>query len=197
MSDPNQATKKRQLMLVGGTLTAVAVLGIVGSLVLDDGSPTSTKRQTKPTTINIAAPGTVDDKDVWRANEGAKGVQNETMLKELRDQMNAQKAELERLKVEQGRAKNGTPNGTPVAVAATNTADVTDALAKPLPGAPGQPQAAARARSADAGCAPPLRGLRRARTATGRARAAAASGQLSGHHRCVAVAHPPRRGLNI
>ena len=113
MSDPNQATKKRQLMLVGGTLTAVAVLGIVGSLVLDDGSPTSTKRQTKPTTINIAAPSTVDDKDVWRANEGAKGVQNETMLKELRDQMNAQKAELERLKVEQGRAKNGTPNGTP------------------------------------------------------------------------------------
>lgn len=142
MSDPNQATKKRQLMLVGGTLTAVAVLGIVGSLVLDDGSPTSTKRQTKPTTINIAAPGTVDDKDVWRANEGAKGVQNETMLKELRDQMNAQKAELERLKVEQGRAKNGTPNGTPVAVAATNTADVADALAKPLPGAPGQPQQA-------------------------------------------------------
>ncbi|MCW3649183.1 conjugal transfer protein TraI, partial [Burkholderia cenocepacia] len=80
MSDPNAQVKKRQLMLIGGTVTVILLLGAGGMFFFDNGP---TVRAEKPKTVAITAPGSVDDKDAWRAQEAAKAQANADKLNEL------------------------------------------------------------------------------------------------------------------
>ncbi|MGM3412873.1 TraB/VirB10 family protein [Ralstonia holmesii] len=119
MSDPNAQVKKRQLMLIGGTVTVILLLGAGGMFFFDNGP---TVRAEKPKTVAITAPGSVDDKDAWRAQEAAKAQANADKLNELTQALKKQQDEQQKLKDELEKArKEGTsaPGGNKSADAAT------------------------------------------------------------------------------
>lgn len=119
MSDPNAQVKKRQLMLIGGTVTVILLLGAGGMFFFDNGPAV---RAEKPKTVAITAPGTVDDKDAWRAQEAAKAQANADKLNELTQALKKQQDEQQKLKDELEKArKDGTsaPGGNKSADAAT------------------------------------------------------------------------------
>ena len=119
MSDPNAQVKKRQLMLIGGTVTVILLLGAGGMFFFDNGPAV---RAEKPKTVAITAPGSVDDKDAWRAQEAAKAQANADKLNELTQALKKQQDEQQKLKDELEKArKEGTsaPGGNKSADAAT------------------------------------------------------------------------------
>jgi conjugal transfer pilus assembly protein TraB len=119
MSDPNAKVKKRQLLLIGGTLTVILVLG-AGGMFFFDSSPTV--RYPKPKTVAITAPGSVDDKEAWRAQESAKATANATKLTELAEKLRRQEEEQKKLKEELEKARSGrtsSPAGNKVGEADT------------------------------------------------------------------------------
>ena len=139
MSDPNATTKNTQRLIFGGVIFLIFGLVIAGMFLFDQ-APLKVK--TKPTTVSLTPPGTVEDKDVWRATESARGTANQTKLEELtvklklQDETNKRLAkELEDLKMN----KTPTPLSTtaPKAVIADKAAETLD---KPLnmPPKPGQ-----------------------------------------------------------
>lgn len=129
MSDPNAQVKKRQLMLIGGTVTVILLLGAGGMFFFDNGPAV---RAEKPKTVTITAPGTVDDKDAWRAQEAAKAQANADKLNELTQALKKQQEDQQKLKDELDKARKEGGNGT----TGNKTADAST-LSKPLPGANG------------------------------------------------------------
>lgn len=129
MSDPNAQTKKRQMMLMGGAVTGILGLAGAGMFLFDSG-PTQTRE--KPKTVNITAPGTVDDKDAWRAAQAAKEKSNETMIAELKNQLKAQDEQNKKVAqaLEELRAGKGTTSPVESSPAAKPDSSVLD---KPLP----------------------------------------------------------------
>lgn len=97
MSDPNAQVKKRQLMLIGGTVTVILLLGAGGMFFFDNGPAVRTE---KPKTVAITAPGTVDDKDAWRAQEAAKAQANADKLNDLTQALKKQQEDQQKLKDE-------------------------------------------------------------------------------------------------
>lgn len=87
MSDPNSKTKTRQMILIGGFLAGVTVLSIAGSLMFDPGPKV---KKEKPQRVAIAPPGSVEDKDAWRAQEAAKSRANENAISELKRELKEQ-----------------------------------------------------------------------------------------------------------
>ena len=119
MSDPNAQVKKRQLMLIGGTVTVILLLGAGGMFFFDNGPAV---RAEKPKTVNITAPGTVDDKDAWRAQEAAKAQANADKLNDLTQALKKQQEDQQKLKDELEKARKdatSAPNGNKSADAAT------------------------------------------------------------------------------
>ncbi|WP_284076201.1 hypothetical protein [Herbaspirillum aquaticum] len=132
MSDPNAQTKKRQRLLVGGALGGILLLTIAGMFLFDSGPP---EKRKKPTTVTITAPGTVDDKDEWRAQQAAKEKANETLIGETKSQLKALEEQNKKmaLALEELKAVKGGTGG------ATASPDGS-ALDKPLPSASGAGQ---------------------------------------------------------
>ena len=95
MNDPNSQTRKRQAILVAGAIVGISAL-MIGGMFLFDSTPASSRRQ-KPTTVAITAPGSLDDRDAWRAQQAAKEKSNEMLIKELTSQIRQQE---ERLKIQ-------------------------------------------------------------------------------------------------
>lgn len=129
MSDPNTQTKKRQMMLIGGAITGI--LGLAGAgMFLFDGGPT--QHREKPKTVSITAPGTVDDKDAWRAQQAAKEKSNETLIGEVKTQLKVQEDQNKRLAQALGelKANKGAAGDAAGSTAAKPDASVLD---KPLP----------------------------------------------------------------
>lgn len=129
MSDPNTQTKKRQMMLIGGAITGI--LGLAGAgMFLFDGGPTQYRE--KPKTVSITAPGTVDDKDAWRAQQAAKEKSNETLIGEVKTQLKVQEDQNKRLAQALGelKANKGAAGDAAGSTAAKPDASVLD---KPLP----------------------------------------------------------------
>ena len=119
MSDPNAQVKKRQLMLIGGTVTVILLLGAGGMFFFDNGP---TVRAEKPKTVAITAPGTVDDKDAWRAQEAAKAQANADKLNDLTQALKKQQEDQQKLKDELEKARKegaSAPTGNKSADAAT------------------------------------------------------------------------------
>ncbi|MFN7570480.1 MAG: TrbI/VirB10 family protein [Betaproteobacteria bacterium] len=112
MSDPNASTKRRQLFVLG--IAVVGILGLVGAGVfLFDTEPPQSKQ--KPKTVNLTPPGTVDDKDVWRANEAARQKANEGTLNSLNSKVKAQEERIEKLSTELANIKQGKPGASKTA----------------------------------------------------------------------------------
>lgn len=87
MSDPNSRTKKRQTLLIIVAVTGIIVIAGAG-MFLFDSSPSASLE--KPQTISITAPGTVDDKDAWRAQQAASERANAARIDEVKAQLKAQ-----------------------------------------------------------------------------------------------------------
>lgn len=116
MSDPNAAVKKRQLWLLGGAASVIVSL-VVAGMFLFDGAPHKPREKIK--TVSLTPPGTVEDKDAWRANEAAKNKANEQVLAESQSKLRQQDEQIKRLTKElEGIKATGStvaaagPNGT-------------------------------------------------------------------------------------
>lgn len=128
MSDPNAQTKKRQMMLIGGAATGIMVLAGAGMFLFDSGPA---QYREKPKTVSITAPGTVDDKDAWRAQQAAKEKSNETLIGEVKTQLKVQEEQNKKLAQALGELKaNKGVAGDAGSTAAKPDASVLD---KPLP----------------------------------------------------------------
>lgn len=129
MSDPNAQTRKRQMLLVGGAISGILLLAGAGMFLFDSGPA---QRREKPTTVNITPPGTVDDKDAWRAQQAAREKSNEALIGEIRNQLREQEAQNRKLTlaVEELRAGKGAAGSPAVTAAGRPEASVLD---KPLP----------------------------------------------------------------
>lgn len=129
MSEPNAQTKKRQMMLMGGAVTGILGLAIAGMFLFDSGP---TQRREKPKTVSITAPGTVDDKDAWRAQQAAKEKSNEALIGEVKAQLKAQEEQNKKLAqaLEELKANKVTAGSAGTATGVKPDASVLD---KPLP----------------------------------------------------------------
>ena len=114
MSDPNAETKKRQMVIIGGAVTGILVLAGAGMFLFDSGPP---QRREKPRTVNITAPGTVDDKDAWRAQQAAKEKSNEALIGEVKTQLKVQEEQNKKLAqaLEELKSNKGAAVGVTVA----------------------------------------------------------------------------------
>jgi len=135
MSDPNVKTKQRQLVFMGGAI--VGILGLVAAgMSLFDADPPA--RRERPKTVSLTPPGTVEDKDVWRANEAARAKLSESNISEIQSKLRAQEEKNKKLEAEMELLKNGKTaagNSSPSnlnGISTQKNAD-TNALEKPLP----------------------------------------------------------------
>lgn len=126
MSDPNAQVKKRQVLLIGGSVAVI--LGLTaGGMFFFESAPTV--RAEKPKTVAITAPGSVDDKDAWRAQEAAKSQDNSTQINELKAAIVKQQEQQKKLQDALDKASKGGDT-------AANKAD-NGLLNQPLPGSKG------------------------------------------------------------
>lgn len=72
MTNPNDALKKRQTIMIGGSVAIILVLVLVGMFFFDSPPSTATPKQKLAA---ITPPGTIDDKDAWRATESTRNQQ--------------------------------------------------------------------------------------------------------------------------
>lgn len=94
MSDPNAKVKKRQIILIAGSATVI-LLCVVGGMFMFESAPPV--RIEKPKTVSIAAPGGVEDKDAWRAQQAAEDHNNGKKIAELTEQLAKQSEEQRKL----------------------------------------------------------------------------------------------------
>lgn len=105
MSDPNTGHRHRQyVMLGGGVATLLAVTA--GGMFLFDASDAPTALGKKLQTVQISQPGSVSDKDEWRAQQAQKEKSNETMIGELRAAIKQQADEGKKITKELDEIKN-------------------------------------------------------------------------------------------
>jgi len=126
MSDPNALVKRRQLLLIGASV-GVIVLLTLGGMFLFDGGPAV--REEKPKTVTITAPGSVEDKDAWRAQEAAKEQDNKTQINDLKNALQKQQEQQKKLQEQLDKANRGSDGGSAKADA--------QLLSQPLPMARG------------------------------------------------------------
>lgn len=97
MSDPNAKTKQRQLFILGGA--SVGILALVSAgMFLFDGKPPVSREKLK--TVSLTPPGSVDDKDAWRANEAAANKDNRKILDEQQSKIRGQEDQLKKMREE-------------------------------------------------------------------------------------------------
>lgn len=135
MSDPNGKTKKTQTLILGGVVVSILGLVVAGMFLFDPAPP---KVKSKPVVVSLTPPGTVDDKDAWRATESRKGDENTKKIEELGARFKASDDEKKALKKELEDLKLGkTPQPLSVSLPrdnATSTAAATTVLNQPING---------------------------------------------------------------
>lgn len=126
MIDPNSQIKKRQMLLTGSAVAGIIVLIGAGMFLFDSGP---THHREKPKTVSITAPGTVDDKDAWRAQQAAAEKANATRIDEVKAQLKAQEEANKRL----AQALEELKAGKTADAGASSPAADASVLDKPLP----------------------------------------------------------------
>jgi conjugal transfer pilus assembly protein TraB len=86
MSDPNSKTKQTQTLILGGVVVSIFGLVTAGMFLFE---PEQKQVKPKPVVVNLTPPGTVDDRDAWRASESQKGDQNTKSILELQQKTKA------------------------------------------------------------------------------------------------------------
>jgi len=116
-NDPNANTKRNQIIILGSALVGIGGLVMAG-MFLFDGKPPITRERAKA--VSITPPGTVDDRDVWRANEAARAKDTAKMLTEIQSKLREQEEANTRLAKELEDFKRGktAPVSTPIPQAA-------------------------------------------------------------------------------
>jgi conjugal transfer pilus assembly protein TraB len=127
MSDPNTQVKKRQWLLVGGSVTVILLLTLGGMFFFEPGPAV---RSEKPKTVAITAPGTVEDKDAWRVQESAKAQDNSSQISELKAALAKQQDETKKLQESFDKTSKANDGSS----ASKSDANL---LGQPLPGAKG------------------------------------------------------------
>ncbi len=127
MSDPNEGTRRRQMTLVVVGVSGILTLMAAGLFLFDQGA---TAKTPKPKVVSITAPGTVDDKDAWRAQQTAREKSNETLIQEVKAQLKEQSDKNTRLakELEELRSRREAPPS----IARSSPVD-TAILSQPLP----------------------------------------------------------------
>lgn len=102
------------MLLVGGAISGILLLAGAGMFLFDSGP---VQRREKPTTVNVTPPGTVEDKDAWRAQQAAKEKSNEALIGEIRNQLKEQAEQNRKLtlaieELRAGKEAAGSPVGT-------------------------------------------------------------------------------------
>lgn len=164
MSDPNARVRRRQLMILGAAVLGVLCM-VAAGMFLFEPAPRAVRERAK--TVSLTPPGSVEDKEAWRAAEGARNKDNAASIAELQQKLRAQQDTSTRLnkEVEQLRSDRATgltgiarkpevassheaikalddPLPSPVAVAAaapTSSLSGQKILSSPLAGAPARP----------------------------------------------------------
>jgi len=86
MSDPNGKTKKTQTLILGAVVVSIFGLVVAGMFLFE---PEQKQPKAKPVVVSLTPPGTVDDKDAWRATESRKGDENTKSILELQQKTKA------------------------------------------------------------------------------------------------------------
>lgn len=131
MSDPNAQVRRRQLLLIGGSAGVILLLTL-GGMLLFERSPA--QRPEKPRLVSITAPGTVEDRDAWRAQESARAQDNASQISELKAELMRQQEQQKKLQEALDKAARA-PESTSRADAALLSAPLTGArvpLGRPL-----------------------------------------------------------------
>lgn len=119
MSDPNTRYRSRQYTLIGGAVAVVTALVAAGMFLFDSNeTPTAVSRKLQ--TVQIAQPGTVSDKDEWRALQAQSQKTNETQIAELSGKLKQQAEDARKLAKELEEFKNRKPDARPPNLAVLN-----------------------------------------------------------------------------
>lgn len=133
-SDPNEAVKSRQFLIVGGAIAGCIGL-LAAGMFMFDGEPRAAKE--RPKTVNITPPGSSDDRDVWRANEAARARSNETSISEVQSRLKAAEESNKRIAKELEDLRSKGPQPALVAGSSGNTSPIDGlggpGLDRPLP----------------------------------------------------------------
>ncbi len=133
MSDPNASTKKRQITIVITSILVIVMLIFGGMVFFESKQP---PRAEKPTTVRITAPGTVEDKDSWRAQASATEKNNSQQITDLRLALENQRRQQEKMQEELDKEKRGQRDAGKANPSSANAA----VLNEPLPGQAGKGQ---------------------------------------------------------
>lgn len=94
MSNPNEKTRNRQTVILLVGVGGILILAFAGMFLFDGGPK---QRKERVSTVNIAAPGNLEDRDAWRAHQAAQEKANETQIAELKDQLRVHEEHNKRL----------------------------------------------------------------------------------------------------
>ena len=96
MSNPNTRLRTRQFTVIGGAV-AILVAGVGAALFLFDDAEAPRQISRKPQAVQITQPGTVTDKDEWRAQQAQQEKSNEKLISETRFALKQQGEDFKKL----------------------------------------------------------------------------------------------------
>ena len=120
MSDINEARKKKQFLFAGIGSAVLVGVTVAGIFLVDPEQPKS-EAAAAASTVPITTPGTVDDRDLWRAQQAAQEKTNEQRIVEMGTAIEQQASVNEQLlgqlnamsvQLEQTRAESRQQNST-------------------------------------------------------------------------------------
>ena len=112
MSNPNTRLRTRQYSLIGGAV-AILIAGVGAALFLFDDAEAPRQVSRKPHAVQITQPGTVTDKDEWRAQQAQQEKSNEKMIAETRFALKQQGEEFKKLAKDLDEVKSRKAGGRP------------------------------------------------------------------------------------
>lgn len=96
MVDSSDDVKKRQKRIANIAICGIVILLGFGILFFDSGKPAPQLRR-KTDAVSVTLPGSVDDRDLWRAQQAARETSNEQLIEKIQRTLERYKERDERL----------------------------------------------------------------------------------------------------